>query len=90
MAYKYDDPVHIDFDRDVAFCWLRDEGGNGSPVRIEVSREYMEDHWHVGWRDERVVRKEFIKRRRDYVDAASRLPDVGKNYRVYPIWRMTS
>jgi hypothetical protein len=48
----------------------------------------MEDHWYVGWRDKRVVREEFVKRRCDYVDAASRSPEVGKNYRVYPIWRM--
>lgn len=90
MAYKYDEPVHIDSNREVAFCWLRDEGGNGSPVRVEVSRKYMKDHWRVEWRDERIVRNEFLERRCGYVEAASRLPELGGDCRVYQIWLTTN
>lgn len=88
MAYRYDDAVHVDPNRDVAFSWLRDERGVGSRVRVEVSREHMEDYWRVEWRDQRVVCDEFAKRRGEYIDRASRLPEDGTDFRIYQIWKV--
>jgi hypothetical protein len=86
MGYSYDKEMHFDEERDVVFCWLRSDEKNVPPVRVEVSREYIEDNWHLGWNEREKIKAEFEKRRAGYLEPASKAAGGSDTrFRVYKI-----
>jgi hypothetical protein len=73
--------------RDVVFCWLRSDKHDESPVRVEISRKYIDDYWHLNWIDRRAIEAEFHKKKVDYADAAANvLAPEGIKYRMFKVF----
>jgi hypothetical protein len=83
MTYVYDDDAHIDNDRDVVYCWLRNQSGDR--VRVEATRKQIEDNWKIEWSKKKAVIAEFQKRKMQYLDRAWKAPDSARDFRVYVI-----
>jgi hypothetical protein len=69
--WTYDDEIIVDGSRMCLSCWLR--GGRGVPaVRVDVSREFIEDEWGIEWSDKEAAIREFKLRRMAYLEPASK------------------
>ena len=83
----YDKEVHIDHSRGVVFAWLRSDDRNVPPVRVEVSREFAADNWHVQWKDEVKVTAAFESHKMDYLEPAAKAAGGSDlNFRVYKVY----
>ncbi len=86
MGQAYDEPI-ISTDMlgwPICCAWLRGDGA--PPVRVQVSRKYVEDIWGVEWKDLAAVKTAFEQHKVEYEDAAWRARRmVGREYRVYTI-----
>lgn len=55
MAYEFQDPSRKDDAGTMVFSIAYDQAKKRSPVRVEASREFVEDIWRVSWNDTQAV-----------------------------------
>jgi hypothetical protein len=86
MPRAYDNPIITTDARGWPICcaWLREDGA--PPVRVQVSRKYVEDHWGVDWKDASAVKAAFNQHEAEYEEAAWKTRAApGLDYRVFTI-----
>jgi hypothetical protein len=70
MQYTFDENTHLDREAELVFDFARD--GLPSPVRVQASRRFVEDYWHVDWNDDDAVRARFDAEKHKHVGVLSR------------------
>lgn len=76
MSYKFEKEVWLDESRDVAWSWLLDSDDD-RVLRLEMSREYLEDHYGTHWSNKREVAATFSKERTKFLGRAEAAAKVG-------------
>lgn len=76
MPYKFEAEVRLNESRDVVWSWLLDSDDE-RVLRLEMSREYLEDHYGTHWSNRREVAATFSKERTKYLARAEAAAKVG-------------
>ncbi len=81
MPFTFNDKTQIDRRDDVVFDFAQE--GDVPPVRVQASRQFVENFWMIDWNDEPAVRSKFDHEKRKHVGVLKRAEGRIPTLRIY-------
>jgi hypothetical protein len=81
MAFTFNDMTQIDRRDDIVFDFAQE--GEFPPIRVQASRQFVENFWNIDWDDEGAVRSKFDHEKRKHVGVLKRAEGRVPALRIY-------